>query len=668
MQTPSVDQLVGRKLGEYQIERLLGRGKLGAAYVAQQPSQGRTVMITTFNLPRELSVHKRDQFTSRLAQERAILVGLTHPNILSIYDLGEQADFLYLVTAFVEGASLGQVLKQQGHFNPDQTLNVLKQLAAGLDYAQSKGAVHGILGPSNVLVNNDLTVKIAGFGLRTMLEILGNVQNKQPQDAFFSTSGALLANPEYISPERVQGKPVDARSDIYALGIMLFELLSGTLPFKGANPLEIALKRTQQPIPSVHAVCPDIPEALDLVIGKTLERDPEKRYQRAGDIAAAYERVTILLEVVERSSPSQAQQLAQGPQITLPPTINWFEDVGNPSGKWQLMPPIVTGHMPAVTSSSSVEKAAQERTANWLVNPPATGQPGSPAQMSVARETLPFPAGSQADSMPGVDPFALWSAEPEKTESPTPGMFTRRQTVSLTGGRGRARPRPAQADRRRLVKLIVVGTATAGVLGVGGISFAHFMQSVKQMQSRIANAPTSGSTQTTQGNTPGVGPTQGTQGTQNQNTPTAGKTPTAQPSSTQTAQPSPTAHATQQATPTKQPPTPTPKPPSHTGTVIGYTNQGTNSAKSFTNPADGQGGLLIHLGNGNFVACERACTHVGVAVDYDAGSKQLVCPAHGAIFDPLNGFSQVPGSGPSGLKHLPGVTIRVNADGTVTTG
>jgi len=113
MQTLSVDQLVGRTLGEYRIERLLGRGQLGAAYIAQQLSQGRTVMITTFNFAEGISAQERDQVTSRFALERAALLRLTHSNILPIYDLGEQFGYLYLVTAFVKGASLGQALKQQ---------------------------------------------------------------------------------------------------------------------------------------------------------------------------------------------------------------------------------------------------------------------------------------------------------------------------------------------------------------------------------------------------------------------------------------------------------------------------------------------------------------------------------------------------------------------------
>jgi len=411
---------------------------------------------------------------------------------------------------------------------------------------------------------------------------------------------------------------------------MLFELLSGTPPFSGTDSLEMALKRIEQPAPSLHMRYPEIPETLALVVNKALERNPSQRYQHAGELATAFEHA-LHGATAKQAPAAMARQVRQDTQITMPPTVNWFDEDMLTSRKWQAMQPADGGNGSVVAPQAMPEKPIQP---------------------------------TQADVIPGVDPFALWSATSAKTEALTPGMFTRRPTVSLSAGRRRPRPRPAQADRRRLVKLIVVGTVTAGVIGAGGISFAHFMQSVKQVQSRVANAPATGPTQTTQGNTPATGPTQGTQ---NQNTPTAGKTPTAQPSSTQKAQPSPTAHATQQPTPkpTQPPPTPTPKPPSHTGTVIGYTSQATNSAKSFSNPADGQGSLLIRLPNGNFVACERACTHVGVAVNYDSGSHQLLCPAHGAIFDPLNGFSHIsgPGNGP-----LPGISIRVNGDGTITTG
>jgi Rieske Fe-S protein len=324
--------------------------------------------------------------------------------------------------------------------------------------------------------------------------------------------------------------------------------------------------------------------------------------------------------------------------------------------------------MPLVTPYSSSETPPRVGTGSGQMKPSATVHPNSPTERVPAKEALPSPAGNSPDSMAGIDPFAWWSATSTRPGMPsaTPGTFTPRSPVRLAHSNPRSSRRPAQLGRRKFIKLLAVGTV--GAITVSGISFAHFIQSLKQSPSQIANAPTAGSATSTAttGNTPTIGTTSttGTTGTAKgtQNTPTPSKSPTAKPS--------PTSQPTQQPTPTPkptQPPQPTPK-PGHTGTVIGYTNQPTNSSKSFTNPADGQGSLLMHLSNGNFVACQRACTHVGVPVNYDPGSGQLVCPAHGAIFDPLHGCSQVPGSGPSGLSPLPQVTIHVNVDGTITTG
>jgi serine/threonine protein kinase len=460
-------------------------------------------------------------------------------------------------------------------------------------------------------------VQIAGFGLQTMMEACGSRQDSQPQGYLFSTNGTFMGMPAYISPERVQGQPIDTRSDIYTLGIILFELLTGSLPFRGEHPLDIALKRLQQPVPSLYAAYPDIPEALDLVIGKTLDLDPARRYQRAGDIAAAFERVLQLLEQVEKTSTPRSGQFRHEGQKTLPPTLNWFNEAENPSEKRQSMPPLVTGSMPAV------------------------------------------PAG-HSDSMAGFDPFAWWSATSASSKMPASRKPPARTTVRLKSNNSRSRSQALHEDRRRLVGFIVAGTVTAGVFGVGGISFAHFVSSLKQSQSQVASLPTTGSTPTTsiQGNTPTTAPTQGPHKTP---APSKSPTPKASPSATKSPQPSPTAQPT-------KPPAPTPTPPSHTGKVIGNTNQPKNSAQNFTNPADGHGSLLIHLGNGNFVACETACTHEGVPVNYDPNQGKLVCPAHQAVFDPNNGFNQVPGPGPSGLGPLPRVNIRANPDGTITTG
>jgi Rieske Fe-S protein len=296
--------------------------------------------------------------------------------------------------------------------------------------------------------------------------------------------------------------------------------------------------------------------------------------------------------------------------------------------------------------------------------PGAATPPDIPADTLPMRAVLPSPVERNPDSLARVDPFARWEASSIRpgTPPPAPGTFTQQAPAHPARSNPRSYRRPAQQDRRKLVMLIAAGTAA---VFVGEIGFAHLVQSMKRSPSQIPNVPATGSTSaaTPSGKTPTTGSAKGIQTTS-----TPSRSPTAKPSPTKVPQPSPTSQPTRQPTPQPmptQPPTPTPTPPSHTGTVIGSTTQPTNSSNNFTNPADGQGSLLLHLSNGNFVACERACTHAGVPVNYDPGSGQLVCPAHGAIFDPLHGFSHVsgPGKGP-----LATVSIRVNADGTITTG
>lgn len=623
-----IELLAGRTVGEYQIERLLGQSQLGAAYLALQPALGRKVMVTTFHIPEGLSAQEQEQIQHRISREGETLARLAHPNILPVYGCGVQPGYVYLITAFAKEASLNQLLKQNARFSPQHVLPMLKQVAEALDYARSQGVFHGMLSLSNVIVSDELNLRVAGFGLKSILEMYGNAQHTRPLDHLSPTSGAFLGDPEYISPERVLGLAVDGRADIYALGVILFALLSGTQPFRGAQPLDTAIQRLQQPAPSLHAACPDVPEALDIVIGKMLERDPARRTQYAGEAALAFERALKSLDIAQ--SPASGNLSADGwqnAQITMPPTVNWFDE--------------------AVGISSNILQASL----------PAGGN-GRPLDTSF-QEVEPFPqAGRQPVSLGETDPFLWWSSASTGFQAPqtrVPGTFASRPGPGSRNSRGPLRSRRVQQDRRRLVKLIVVGSAAAGVVTIGGMSLARLAQSQKQSLSQMAttsqpgSTATSGSTATASKGTPAPGSKPGAT-----STPASAKPPTPQPTS---GKPSPTA----QPKPTQPPPTPT---PGHTGTVIGHTNQATNSAVAFTNPANGHASLLIRMANGNFVACEKACTHAGVPCDYNAGSQKLVCPAHGATFDPANGFSPTsPAPSP-----LPRVSIRVNADGTITTG
>ena len=639
MQTLNTDQLVGKTLGahgEYQVERLLGQGQLSAVYIARERAAQRIVMVIVFNIPEGISLRAHERFLARFTQEGTILSKLKHPNILLTYDFGNLEQSPYLVTEFVKTVSLAQVLKQQKRFTPQQTLHILRQIAEAFDYAHDQGVIHGMFSTTNVVLKNELTIQIAGFGLRTVLDVLGDEQNKLPQSHLFSVNGVFLGNAEYIAPERVLGMPVDARADIYALGVLLFEMLSGTLPFSGENALETAMRRIERPVPSLHNVAPDVPPALDLVISKAMERDPARRYSRAGEMVSAMERILTVLEASPKTVTSRSLQSAQDEQITLPPTVNWLaeEDESMAVRQWQFL----TKQLSAVQASTEVS---------------INGSVGKEAGQLAVQITETTPPGTTRDSslVGDVDPFTWWAANATQA---TPSRKHATTAAPGTFSRSPGRRTRFQQDRRRVVSLIAGGVVAATVVAVGGISFANFMQSVKHGQ--VANTQSTGTTPSTQGQTPTSAPTMSGN---TQKTPVQSKTPTAK------VQPTPTKGIPPTPQPTTPRPTPTPTQPPHTGTVIGYTSQGTNTAKSFNNPADGNGSLLIHLANGKFVACEKACTHQGVAIYYDAGQQKLVCPAHGAVFDPFNGFSVVSGPAPSAQ---PGVSIRVNADGTITTG
>ncbi|HVU70078.1 MAG TPA: protein kinase [Ktedonobacteraceae bacterium] len=643
---PGIDQLTGQMLGVYRVERVLGQSQLGAAYLAVEPGRGTRVMITTFTFPHGQEAREREQCRARFAREGARLTRLVHPAIIPIYACGEQDDFLYLVTAFVKEPSLGQILRQNERLTPPQTLHVLRQLAAGLDYAHSQGVAHGMLSLANLVMNASHETGIAGFGLHTMLEMHGSSQSARPLAHLSSAQGAFLGSPEYIAPERVLGLACDWRVDIYALGVIVFALLSGIQPFHAATPLDTALQRLQQPTPLLHAICPDVPEAFDLVIGRALERDPARRFQNAGEFVSAFERVLKAQEAAQSVNMAASGPREPEAQMTMPPTVNWFDEQITPSGRWQVAPSIGPARMRTLEQSPySTDRLEAPEQAQLAPSPYSTDRLEAPGKSPLAPSPYstdrleapgksplaPSPYNTEGLSAPqtpprgaipkapgaslaGIDPFAWWSSraigrKPLPAAQPAAARPAPLR-LALPGFQTHAHRRPDQQGRRKVVALAVAGVATAGALTIGAVTFAHLTQSIKQpARSSASSAPTVTARATT--------------------TPAATKAP------------------------------------AHTGTVIGATTLAANSARIFTNPADGVSSLLIRLANGNFVACERTCTHQGVSVNYDPRSKMIVCPAHGAVFDPKNGFSHVSGPGQGPLTR---VAIHVNNDGTITTG
>jgi serine/threonine protein kinase len=588
MQSVSIDQLIGKDAGSYHIDRLLGQGPVSSFCEAHHAS-GRRVILTLFNLPETFSAQAHARFLARFQQEGAALVQLRHPAILPVYDYGECAGYPYLATPLVPGSSLAQVLQSYGRIPPEPALELLKQVADGLDYASSHGVLHGALSPANILAGKSRgEVQVAGFGLTRILAL----QGLEAEDAFearlLNIAGSYLALPAYTAPEIVKGASYSASSDIYALGVLLFELLSGKRPFNGETPFDVMQQYAQQSVLSLVALVPKLPESVDAVIQKALAPFPEMRFQSAGELIQAFEQA-LYAQQVERQQPfaSIAQNAVEKTDITGPLTIDW----------------------------QAVKNATAEKRAN---------EQAEIAQMTPEEARARM---AQQATLPGLDPFAWWS-----NVSPTQ-MVSHPQVNKSTPAAQKAEGR--KQTRRRVVALLTVSSAVvvAG-LGGGGFALAHYLKQ-KQAAEQAAMAAAQPS--------PTVPPTP---------TPTPLPSPTPQPTAkptTKAATPTPTA-------PPPPPPTPT---PGHTGTVIASTSMAPNSAVKFNGGDD----ILIHLPGGSFVAYNRSCTHQQVPVDYDSGSQQLVCPAHGAVFNPASGGSVV--HGPA-HKPLPSVPVRVNGDGTIT--
>lgn len=426
MSIASVDQLVGSTLGNYSVGRLLARTKLNLVYEAQQYPQNSRALLTVLLVPDEFSREAQRRFLTRFMQECAVLVKLRHRGIVPLEDSGEHAGSPYFVTPFTQTGSLARALEKRGRFTPEKTLEVLKQAAPALDYAHSKGVLHGSLSPAMILLDEKQTVQIAGFGFVRLLALRGIEAHHHPSAHLLSIAGTFLGSPAYVAPECVNASAVDARADIYALGITLFELLSGKPPFTGPDPLEVAMQHVAQPVPSLLTINPEVPQTLDRVIQQALERNPAKRFQSAEELVHAFEgALGITRGEAERSALSNNRPAANV-QITLPPTVNWFNEETTPSGKWQLVPPIKTGKLPAITASPS------------QTTPTATEQT----------------TGSTIDDSDSIDPFAWWATTSlARIEAQQPTTSTKGLPTGPGGSRPATRLQSLLESQRRVVAI-----------------------------------------------------------------------------------------------------------------------------------------------------------------------------------------------------------------------
>lgn len=254
--------------GRYRLERKLGGGGMADVWLAEDQELGRKVAIKI--------LHDRyandTQFVERFRREATHAAGLSHPNVVSIFDRGEAEGSYYIVMEYVEGRTLKELIVTRGPCPVPVAISYVRQVLAALRYAHRNGIVHRDIKPHNVLVDHEGRVKVADFGIARA----GSSQ--------MTEAGSIIGTAQYLSPEQARGAPVDESSDLYSTGIVLFELLTGKVPFTGETPVEIAMKHISQVPPAPSSIRPEVPHDLDLVVLRALAKEPADRYRSAKEM------------------------------------------------------------------------------------------------------------------------------------------------------------------------------------------------------------------------------------------------------------------------------------------------------------------------------------------------------------------------------------------------
>ncbi|MFW6147045.1 MAG: protein kinase domain-containing protein [Thermodesulfobacteriota bacterium] len=281
-------------LGRYEVSGELGRGAMGVVYKGIDPTIHRTVAIKTLHLS-EFEEEELEQIKERFFREAESAGLLNHPNIVSIYDAGEENDLAYIAMEYLEGEDLVQFTRKENRLPLREVLEIIIQVADALDYAHSKEVIHRDIKPANIMrLMDNGRVKVTDFGIA---RITSSSRTK---------TGVVLGTPSYMSPEQVSGKKIDGRSDIFSLGVVLFEMLTARKPFVSDNLTSLMFQIAKEPHPSIRELNPKIPPVMEKIIDKALSKNVEQRYSNAGLMAAHLRKVVERIEQLKKRKQPKA--------------------------------------------------------------------------------------------------------------------------------------------------------------------------------------------------------------------------------------------------------------------------------------------------------------------------------------------------------------------------
>ncbi len=377
----------GSQFGRYILQDQLGRGGMATVYRATDTRLRRTVALKI--LAPQLSADP--EFVRRFEREAILVANLRHPAIVTVYDIGEHDNLRYIAMEFIAGQSLNLVIREQGALDLSYAISLLEPLAQALDYAHQQGAVHRDVKPHNVMLATDGRVLLTDFGI---------AQASDSDRERITRTGIFMGTPEYISPEQAEGKRVDGRSDLYALGVVAYEILAGRVPFAGNTP-QLIIAHIHSPPPPLHLATLGVPPETEAVVTRMLAKDPQQRYQTGSAFVAALYSIAQRHNITPASR-SQLAALAASPSSAGKPTI-----VVNASG-------------------DTATAAAPAGLPPALAQPPQPAPPKPPAQ--------PLPAYHEV----GV------------RRSPSPPAPTQVQQVRRSAAAGAAKPtaKPAAQAQR----------------------------------------------------------------------------------------------------------------------------------------------------------------------------------------------------------------------------
>jgi serine/threonine-protein kinase len=394
-------QLVGTRLGNYEIQSLLGTGGMASVYRGFDHNLRRPVAIKVLS-----NLATQPDFTARFRQEARLIAGLRHPNIVQVYDFGEHDGLIYMVQELLPGPTLQQWLRDlvaRGERpTRDHALMIVAQLAGALDAAHAAGIIHRDVKPANAIWNTDSALVLTDFGIAKNIQLPDLTQ-----------AGLVIGTPDYLSPEQAKGQPLTPSSDIYSLGVVLYELLAGRLPFIAGTALGVAMSHIHDAPPPLRSLRPDLPVAVEALVQQALAKDPSVRFRTAGALAQAL---------------SQAWPAANSAAVAPPADIH-----EQPTSIWEARPisAVAPSAAPVAMLDSGGQTAAQpaatpsyRRVIGILVVALLIGgaifigravwQPATVSPVAPAAETVPVV------SEPSSAPMAQASAAPVPTAMPAP--------------------------------------------------------------------------------------------------------------------------------------------------------------------------------------------------------------------------------------------------------